>query len=154
MKILKILFIILTIIWIWISSYLTYSHFDNLSVYCAPVDNLVFWAKQNVVDCNSILTSKYSEIFWIPVSILWIIFYFWNLILFLIYYFKEKIKKISNFKYFNELILFSTFIWLLFSIYFSFLQIFVIKWFCPYCFTSAVITLILFWISLYLKFRK
>jgi len=147
MKILKILFIILTIIWIWISSYLTYIHFSDNSIYCAPINNLSYLNSVNDwSSCDSVLQSSYSKIFNIPVSIFWIFFYITTLIIFLLTLFKNIIHS-------EKILLFLTSIWVLFSLYFSYLQLFVIDSFCTYCFTSASITVILFLVSLY-YFKK
>ncbi|MDQ7009291.1 MAG: vitamin K epoxide reductase family protein [Candidatus Gracilibacteria bacterium] len=150
MKILKIIFILLVIIGIGISSYLTYTHFTNVSVACGTENSQVFGITQETSDCNSVLNSKYSEILGVPVSILGILFYIGILVLFLLNLYKEKFNKITKIKYFDKFLLIGTSIGLLMSIYFTFVQLFILKSFCVYCFTSACITLILFGFTIFL----
>jgi len=156
MKILKTIFIILILLWLSISSYLTYTHYTNTSVFCSLWNENQVNNSQNIYQianikkqssCDKVLQSDYSEIFWIPMSVYWIIFYLgilWTFILFIF----------NKLKYKKEILLSFTFIWACFSIYFSYLQYFVIHWFCYYCLTSAFITYVLFWFSLYFKFKK
>lgn len=152
MKITKIIFILLAIIWIGISSYLTYTHFSEVSIVCAPNESTSFIINNSGWNnCDSTLNSKYSEFFGIPVSILWIFFYLTSLIVFVLFWYKNYFSSSLLNKYFKEILLFITSTWLLVSIFFSYLQLFVINSFCVYCFTSAFITLLLFWISLYIK---
>ena len=154
-KIIKIIFLLLIISWIIISSYLTYSHFSDSSVYCAPeikwnyLDSLYDWSLTiiNWNNCDSVLKSNYSKIFGIPTAIFGIIFYITTLIIYLLFSFRKEIIL-------NKILFGFTLIWLLFSTYFSYLQLFVINSFCAYCFTSAIITLVLFILSIYLIKNK
>ena len=144
----KIIFYILTIIWIVISSYLTYLHFSELTISCNVWNTFSYIQNdKNWISCNSVLQSKYSVMLGIPTAIFWITFYVISIIIF----FLLNLKK--NF-IFNKILFIFTLIWLFFSIYFSYLQIFVINSFCIYCSTSAVITFILFMISIYFVKNK
>ena len=156
MKILKIIFIILVLVWITISSYLTYTHFYDTSVYCAPINNgeLTFLVQEEKSDCNTVLQSEYSKIFGIPTAIFWIIFYISTLIIFLSFVFKKYFINSFIYKYIEKILISITFIWVLFSLYFTYLQFFVINSFCIYCFISACITALLFWISICIFKKK
>jgi len=148
MKILKIIFIVLVLVWIGISSYLTYIHFSESSIVCSPENSGSYLDyNSNWSDCDSTLNSKYSIFLGIPVSIFWILFYLTSLLVFILFLVKE-------YKYVKEILFFITFTWLFVSIYFSYLQLFVIESFCIYCFTSAFITLLLFFISIYIKLKN
>jgi uncharacterized membrane protein len=155
MKILKIIFLVLVFVWIAISSYLTYTHFSASAIYCGPENTLSFVNSNNSwSSCDSVLQSEYSKMFWIPTAIFWIIFYISTLIIFLSFIFKKYF--ISNFlyKFIEKILVFFTFIWLLFSLYFTYLQFFVINSFCVYCFISACITVLLFIMSIYIFKKK
>jgi len=152
MRILKTIFIFLILAWLSISSYLTYTHYTNTAVFCEiPTEkktDIKVFKIENVKkqsSCDKVLQSSYSEIFGIPMAVLGIIFYLGILATFLLVLF-NKIKK--------EILVLFTFIWVCFSAYFSYLQYFVIHWFCYYCFSSAIITVLLFIFSLIFKFRK
>lgn len=136
MKTQKILFFLLIIIWISISSYLTYLHYSEVSAFCSIIET--------INSCDSILKSDYSEIFWIPTSILWIFFYITTLILFLFSIFKTE-------KIFKNLLIIFTWIWIIFSAFFTYVQFFVINTLCMYCLTSAFITVLLFGFSFYFR---
>jgi len=147
MIILKRIFVFLIIVWLGISIYLSYTHYTDSSVFCGSwVENsweqvFKIW-KEKISSCDKVLNSEYSKMFWIPISVFWIIFYLWILWTYILF-------QLKNIKYKKEILLLFTFIWACFSIYFSYLQYFVIHWFCYYCLTSAFITYVLFWISLY-----
>jgi uncharacterized membrane protein len=92
---------------------------------------------QGLSDCNTIIASPYSHFFGIPLALLGVFFYGMLFILAAL-----------------ELVLFDWFlrralqvaatIGLLASLYFTFLQEFVIRALCAYCLTSALIALIVF----------
>jgi len=149
-NIFKKLFVVFAILWLIISSYLTYAHYNidieatqNFCSVWGTLDFLEQWKKQN--SCASVLESDYSQMFWIPTSIFWIIFYIVVLILFFI---KDKNKILRN--TLSAVLL----IWFLESAYFTYLQFFVIDWFCIYCFSSAVISLILLSLDIGFRLKK
>ena len=155
MKILKIIFLILVFAWIAISSYLTYTHFSDASVYCAPENTFSYLNSDNSWNtCNSVLQSDYSKIFWIPTAIMWIIFYVLTLIIFLSFIFKKHFINFFLYKFIEKILVFFTLVWVLFSLYFTYLQFFVINSFCIYCFISACITVLLFIMSIYIFKKK
>ncbi len=152
-KTLKYIFLILTILWLIISSYLTYAHYnidiESTKSFCSIWWTLNFLEQNNLTQnsCSSVLKSDYSKIFWIPTSIFGIIFYIFVLIFFFL---TEKIKKI----FIKNILTTILIIWFLESVYFTYLQFFVIDWFCIYCFSSAVITLLLLLLNIYLRKQK
>jgi uncharacterized membrane protein len=151
-EILKKLFIVLAILWLIISSYLTYAHYnidiESTQNFCSvwwTLDFLEQWKNEN--SCASVLKSDYSQIFWIPTSIFWIIFYIFVLVFFFLWEYKQK-------NIFKNILFLIVIVWFLDSLYFTYLQFFVIDWFCIYCFSSAVITLLLLLINLFFRFKK
>ncbi len=146
-KKIKILFWLLIIAWLIISSYLTFLHYSDTSVYC-PTWNVWFqitWDKWN--SCDKVLQSDYAVMFWIPTALFGVLFYIFIGLMFLLSEFKKN-------TYFKNILFISIIIWLLKSIHFTYLQFFVIKWFCLYCLSSAIIILILFFIILYFLKKK
>ena len=113
------------------SVYLTIEHFQNRIPPCT------------IGGCETVLTSKYAEFFGIPVSLLGSIYYFLLALFSLLF---------IDFK--KEILLKIPFVFLFFgvlaSIWFSYLQIFVIKAFCPYCAVSAIISLTVFLMTFFL----
>jgi len=152
--ILNKVFLILIIFWLIISSYLTYAHYnidiETAKNFCSVWWTLSFLEQNNSTknSCASVLQSDYSSIFWIPTPILWIIFYVFILIFFLL----KMIRK-NNFYIKNILSIFII-IWFLESAYFTYLQFFVIDWFCIYCFSSAIIITILLLLDIYFRIKK
>ncbi len=136
MKTFKTFFFLLIILWIIISSYLTFLHYSETTGFC----NI----SENSGGCNSVLKSEYSEFLGIPIAVFGIIFYITTLITFSILVIKKQ-KIVLN------LLLILQTIWLAFSMFFTYLQFFVIKTFCPYCLTSAIIVTILFILTIFLK---
>lgn len=122
-------YLILTIIGLIDSLYLLWIKIANDKAYCL----------QGVGDCWTVNTSKYSEIFGIPVSIFGIIGYALILIVFL------NENKLPFFKANGLNILFGlTFFGLLYSIYLTYIELFVIFAICPFCVISATVMMILF----------
>lgn len=113
------------------ATYLTVEHYQNKIPPCT------------IGGCETVLTSSYSQIIGIPVSLLGAIYYLFILI-FLILYIDLK-KEI-----FLRIPLIASIFGLLASIWFSYLQIFVIKAFCQYCAISAMTSLIIFISAFYI----
>lgn len=90
-----------------------------------------------ILGCEKVTTSEYSEVFGIPLALFGAIYYFALLVLIVAYFDfkKDLILKIAG------LITPSGF---LASVYFIYLQLFVIKAACLYCMISAVSSIILF----------
>jgi len=98
---------------------------------------------QGVGDCWSVNTSRYSEVFGIPLSVLGIIAYAVILTLWILLprsdFFKRNIP-IVNFML--------SLIGVIYSAYLTYLEIAVIKAICPFCVVSAILLVILFIVSL------
>lgn len=87
--------------------------------------------------CETVTTSVYSKIAGIPVAYTGVAYYFAVLVLLVL--FLESKKQI-----FVKGIFALTTVGFLFSIYFTFLQFFIIKALCPYCLFSALTSTALF----------
>lgn len=118
------------------ATYLTTQHYLGLPVACSILEG-----------CEQVTTSPYSLIFGIPVALLGSIFYLTILILSVIYLDSKKIK-------FLNLITKITPFGFLASLYFVYLQIFVIKAICLWCMGSAITTTLLFIFSLVFLRRR
>ena len=96
--------------------------------------------------CETVLTSKYSEIFGVPIALFGALFYG---IVFLsaLAYLKTKNNKIII------VFLILTALAFLMSLFFIYLQFFVIKAVCEYCLTSAAASTILFATSVFMARR-
>lgn len=111
------------------SAYLTAQHIRGVIPPCALLNN-----------CELVLTSKYATIGSVPVAALGLLYYGTVLVL-LIAYFDIGNRRILHWA-----------CWLvsagmLASLYFLYVQLFVIGALCPYCLISALTTLALFIVS-------
>ncbi len=103
---------------------------------------------QNLSGCNIVAQSPYSQIFGIPIAEYGILFY---VIIFVIaalelVLFDRLLRRVLQFFAIGGTIA---------SLYFTFLQIYVIQAFCIYCLSSAVITLFIFILASFIEpFRK
>ena len=127
------LIIILTVIGIFDTAYLTAEYYFNLTAYC-PIGG----------GCEKVLSSPYSVVFGIPLALFGLIFYFFILILAMAY-------QLSGRGIFLKIFFVSTFLAFLFSLWLVYLQLFVIKALCVYCLISAANTSALFLISIFLS---
>ncbi len=123
---LPITFLIISAIGFIDATYLTTQHFLGAPVACSILKG-----------CEQVTTSPYSLIFGIPVSLLGSLYYLTILILSVIYLDSKKIK-------FLNIIAKITPFGFLASLYFVYLQIFVIKAICLYCMGSATTSTLLF----------
>lgn len=97
--------------------------------------------------CSDVLTSPYSKIFGYPVSLYGLIFYLIIFILSFLYLGKEREiiwKIISGVSVFG----------FLFTLWFVYLQLFVIKAICFYCMVSAILATLIFLSIILAYFRK
>jgi len=106
------------------SLYLTYAHYANSGVFCSLVTG-----------CGRVLNSTYAVIGIIPVAVLGIAYYSVLLILVLVSLRPGK----STLRFAQVL----GSIGCIVSLWFTYLQIFVIHSYCEYCLASAVITIII-----------
>jgi len=124
-----LIIIIMALIGLIISSYLTYTHYNEKNVVCV--------SNEHSITCDAVLNGIYSSTFNIPNSLIGLFGFLFLLILGLMK--KDKL-----------LLLFSS-IALVFMLYLAYLILFVIKSFCIWCFVAWIIVIIIFVCSLILK---
>ncbi|MEA3338049.1 MAG: vitamin K epoxide reductase family protein [Chloroflexota bacterium] len=116
-----------------VATYLTYIKLFGLEAYCAGVGN-----------CEAVQTSPYAELFGIPVAILGLLTYLALLVLFLVKWFDWRdLGQLAT-----QLFFLVTLVGLLFSVYLTYLELFVILAICPWCVASALVMLGLFFLAL------
>lgn len=132
------LFLVLSFVGFVDSTYLAIQKLENSSVVCLIIQG-----------CDLVLTSEYSSLFGIPVALFGTLYY---LIIFSFSFFCLKQKKENIFKYLS----FFTTAGFVVSLWFVYLQLFVVKSFCSYCMVSAFIStsLFIFGIIFLINFRK
>ena len=118
------------------ASYLAIKHYEGAPVICSVLEG-----------CNKVTASVYSVLGGIPVALLGVIYYFLILI-FAVWYLWNR-----NENHFKGLMRLSV-AGFLASLWFVYLQIFVIKAICLYCMISAFISTIIFLLFLILTFKK
>lgn len=116
------------------AGYLTVEHYTNSIPPCA------------IGGCEIVLTSSYSTVVGIPVALIGSVFYLLFLILLMIY------LDTKNEKYLRFALLLTIPAFLA-TLYFFFLQAFVIHAFCVYCIGSAITSTALFVVAMYI-FKK
>ena len=122
-----------SIIGIFIAFYLSYIEMTESIAVCGPVG-----------DCNTVQQSSYASLFGIiPIGILGIVGYIAILITWFIYHFKYQEKQ----KALAYLIWGMSWFGVLFSIYLTFLEPFVIGATCMWCISSAIAMTIILWTS-------
>jgi dihydroorotate dehydrogenase subfamily 2 len=124
-KIYLVVFGILILLGFADSVFLTYEHYALTSIGC-PVSP---W-----INCLAVTSSKYSEIFGIPLALLGSFYY-----LFLSYFLLR-----SRDKMFKHFFLITSSFGVLFSMYLIYIQAFAIGLFCLYCLLSAFISFLIF----------
>lgn len=107
------------------ASYLTIEHFQGVIPPCTTSG------------CETVLTSSYSAIFGIPVSLLGALYYF-LIAVGMVTYLDSKNTKLLKW------VLFATVLGLLCSVWFVILQLFIVKAICQYCMISAGTSALLF----------
>ncbi len=125
--------IFLSVIGVLDSSFLTYKHFFNDKGISCPVTG---------AGCDIVTNSIYSEIFGVPLAVLGVLYYL-SVFVALIWYLREEKDILLKLAFVLVLTGF------LFSVYLFYLQAYVLYAFCIYCLVSAVVTTILFIISLF-----
>ena len=115
--------------------YVTINHYKGIIPPCTLLNG-----------CETVLTSKYSEVFGVPIALFGALFYS-AVFLFSLAYLKTKNNKIII------VFLVLTALAFLMSLFFIYLQFFVIKAVCEYCLTSAAASIILFATSVFMARR-
>lgn len=119
MKVLKILFLAASLIGFLDATYLTIKHFQGEPPVCGILKG-----------CEIVATSKYAIILGIPVALIGAIYYFTVLVSAIIYLDTKR-------KIFIKFAILLSLMGFLASLWFLYLQIFVIKQLCIYCLISA-----------------
>ncbi len=118
------------------SIYLSYMKLQESDLVCNVLEG-----------CNLVTQSEYAKIFGIPLAYLGVFFYC-LLILTLLFFLKSK--KAICFR-FLQITIFAGF---LSSLYFLYLQVFVIRALCTYCLFSLIINLIFFIYMFFFEYKK
>jgi uncharacterized membrane protein len=125
---------VLSLIGMGVAGYLAYVETTHVEAVCGPVG-----------DCNTVQQSEYARLFGIlPIGILGIAGY----VMILLAWFAGRSTNKRLAAYGPPALLAMTAIGLLFSIYLTFLEPFVIGATCAWCLTSAIIMTALLWLSL------
>lgn len=125
-------FLILSLVGFIDASYLTAKHYLGIPLVCTIFE-----------DCEKVTSSQYATIGGIPVALLGVIYYL-SILFLTAAYFETKKEAILNFT--ARL----TVVGFLASIYFLYLQVFVIGAICLYCLISAAISTALFILGIFL----
>ena len=117
-----------------IAGYLAYVETNQVEAVCGPVG-----------DCNTVQQSEYARLFGVlPIGVIGLMGYFAILLAWLIgHYGQERLACYTSLALWGM----SAF-GLLFSIYLTFLEPFIIGATCAWCVTSAILMTVLFWLSL------
>jgi uncharacterized membrane protein len=125
---------VLCVIGLAVAGYLAYVETAQVEAVCGPVG-----------DCNTVQQSSYARLFGIlPIGILGVIGYILILLTWIVG--REATRQVAAVTRFALLGL--TACGVLFSIYLTFLEPFVIGATCAWCLASAIIMTVLFWLSL------
>ncbi|GAP06737.1 vitamin K epoxide reductase family [Anaerolinea thermolimosa] len=114
----------------WVdSSYLAWVKWTNSTVACLP----------NLGNCNAVNSSRFSQIYGIPIAFLGGVAY----LLILVFLLLDKEGHRSN-QTFLLAIFGLSLVGVLFSAYLTYIEIAVLKAICPYCVLSAITILLIF----------
>ena len=128
-KMILIAMLALALVGLFAASYLTWEHYSGNDVRCVIFEG-----------CNTVLGSSHAVLFGLPVSLLGMIYYAGFLFLLLIYIIEKQ-----KYAFWGACALVGA--GFLFSLYFVYLQVFVINAICFYCMVSAITTTLLFLLS-------
>lgn len=118
----------LIVIGIGVAGYLSYVETQSVTAICGPVG-----------DCNAVQSSRYAKLFdFLPIGVLGLFGYLGLLAVWLARKFLPKLEKISAIGFWGM-----AFFAVIFSLYLTYLEPFVIKAVCIWCLTSAVIVTLL-----------
>lgn len=127
----RIASLILAVLGLLDSIYLTWVKFSGKYALCGPIGN-----------CESVNTSQYSEVFGIPIALLGAGAY-------LVVIISLSLESRGSFwAEYSPLIVFGiSLIGVLYSIYLTYIEVAVLKAICPYCVISAIILVLLLVLS-------
>lgn len=127
----RVILIVLAIIGLIDSVYLTWVKYTDQYALCGPIGN-----------CESVNTSQYSEIFGIPIALLGAGAYLVIIVLLLVESRNEFMHEYSSLLVFGI-----SLIGVLYSIYLTYIEIAVLRAICPYCVISAIVLVLLLVLS-------
>lgn len=130
--------VVVTILGILDSGYLTYEHYSG----SIPPCSIHF----QLVDCGTVLRSTYAQIWGVPVALWGLLFYITLLALLLI----ERTKK--N-RVIPQLLSSLSLVAIAGSTYFVVIQFFILKALCPFCLLSALVNMCIFVIT-YMQYER
>ena len=137
LKIFAVLFLVFSFAGFLDASYLSAKHYLGSPVTCGLLGG-----------CETVTSSQYSKVLGIPVALLGS-FYYLSVLVMVIWYFDRRNQKTLDFV--SQYV----FVGMAASLYFVFLQAFIIKSWCLYCLGSAVSSTALFVVGLvYMKYWK
>jgi uncharacterized membrane protein len=151
-KKISLLIVFFSILAIFLSAYLTYSHFKFRK---SPEykSGCSWFSKSKSDPCKKVDASEYSELFGIPVAMFGVGYFFLIFLISLIY---SLSKNTSN--YLVKKIPLSIFLLSLFGVFFyiylGYLEIFKIKAICPLCMITFLINILIFLNSIILLKSK
>jgi len=119
------------------ASYLTYEHFFQPLAACG----VGFFA-----DCGTVLQSKYSVMFGIPLAI-------WGMLQYAAIAYFAWLSFASESTFYKRLLFFQTALGFIFSLYFVYIQVGIIGALCQYCLLSAITSTFLY-IIVRMRFQK
>lgn len=131
----RLIIIIASSLGILLSSYMTYEYYSNAALPFCGVGS----------GCDSVSQSAYSTIRGIPVALFGVIGYFLILV-----FASVNMKKRNRWAVLHYISLAA----LTFSLYLTYLELFVINAICPYCVVSAIFVLVIFVVSILYKPKK
>jgi len=99
---------------------------------------------QGLSNCNTVIQSQYSKLFGIPLADLGVFFYG---VLFIL----AAVELVLSDRFLRRVLQLASLVGILASLYFVFLQSFVIHAFCEYCLTSAGITLLILFFASFIE---
>jgi uncharacterized membrane protein len=122
---------ILSVLGLGVAGYMTYIEFSHTQALCGPIGN-----------CNSVQTSRYATLWgFMPVGVFGMIGYIAIAIAWVV-----QSLGTDNFKHYLSLVMWGmALLGVLFSIYLTFLEPFVIGATCAWCISSAIIITLLLW---------
>lgn len=112
---------------------------DSLYLIWIKIANDKAYCLQGVGDCWTVNTSKYSEIFGIPIALFGAIAY---LVILLVFMLENRSQTLRS--YGLNILFGLTLIGILYSAYLTYLELFVINAICPFCVISAICMTVLF----------
>jgi uncharacterized membrane protein len=127
MKRLSIASLILAVLGVAVSGYLTYVHYNMDALVCAGGG------------CHIVQTSKYSEIMGIPIAVMGLLMFIGMIALIVI---RERIEAYAYLANSGIMVLLVSS--LIYFAYLTYLEAYVIHAWCQWCVVTAIITLILF----------